>query len=109
MENLEEIAKEFVKDERGQADGVDIGGLVVLMVSVMVGAIILGALIPTFTSSLGTKEMVTSSGHVIEATGLIGVMPELGGVIALIPMLVVLIFVVSILFILIKKIKEGMP
>ena len=110
MENLEEIAKKFVRDESGN-EGIDIGGLVVLMVSVMVGAIILGALLPTFTSQLGTMPTKTASGEYIVGTGsgLVGVMPDLGGVISLIPMLIVLIFVVSILFVLIKKIKEGMP
>ena len=108
MYKLEEIAKTFVKDTSGAANGVDIAGLVTLMVSVMIGAIILGALLPTFVGSLGTEEVIKNGVVVVEAEGLIGTMPQLAGLVGLLPMLLVLIFVVSILFVLLKKVKDGM-
>ena len=108
MYKLEETAKTFVMDEGGQTDGIDIGGLVTLMVSVMIGAIILGALLPTFVGSLGREAVVKDGVLISEAEGLIGSMPQLGGLVSLLPMLIVLIFVISIIFVLLERIKAGM-
>ncbi len=99
-EKMEEMAKKFVRDETAQGDAIDIGALVTLIVTVMVGAIVLGALIPTFTDSI--------SGLAAKAEEEGGELAGMTSMINLIPMLVVLIFVISVIFVLINQIRKGM-
>lgn len=74
------LAKELVKDENGE---VDIKGYVTMIVSIMVGGIIIGVLMPSMTD--GLAELATAT-------------PELSGLIDAIPLLIVLAFVVAIVF-----------
>ncbi|MDY6984889.1 MAG: hypothetical protein SVE93_00530 [Candidatus Thermoplasmatota archaeon] len=74
------LAKELVKDENGE---VDIKGYVTMIVSIMVGGIVIGVLMPSMTTGLAKLS---------EAT------PDLKGLIDAIPLLVVLAFVVAIVF-----------
>ena len=82
FEKTKLMCREFEKDTRA---AVDIGKIVTLVVTTMVGAIILGALIPTFSENLGALSKAA---------------PSLSGLIDLLPMLVALIFVVAVVFVL---------
>lgn len=98
IKGLEESARLFVEDENAQ-EGIDIGYLITLIITIMVAAIVLGALLPTFAGQIANLQNVTES---IES------MEGMGSMIELIPMLVVLIFVISIIVVLITQIKKGL-
>lgn len=97
IKGLEESARLFVEDEEAQ-EGIDIGMLITLIITIMVGAIVLGALLPTFTTQIeGLVNVTNESG-----------MGDMSSMLELIPMLVVLIFVISIIVVLITQIKKGL-
>jgi len=82
------MCKQIRTDIRG---AVDIGEIVTLVITAMVGAIILGALLPTLSDNLGSFKDAA---------------PELTGLINLLPMLIALIFVVGIVFVLVEMFKK---
>ncbi len=96
-ENFEEQAALFTRDEEA-AEAIDISALITLIITIMIGAIVLGALLPTFS------EQVTSLKNATESAGISG----MGEMVELIPMLVVLIFVISIIVVLVGQIKKGL-
>ena len=81
--------KGLVNDTRGT---IDIGKIVTLVVTTMVGAIILGALLPSFSTGLATLSKKV---------------PKLESLIEILPMLVALIFVVAVVFVLLGMLKTG--
>ena len=84
---LKEMSRKFENDTRAV---VDIGKIVTLVVTTMVGAIVLGALLPSFRTGLDTLSEQA---------------PDLASLIDILPMLVALIFVVAVVFVLLSMLK----